>query len=159
MKNDSPKHCQLKRKQTLTEWRLLFTKSSFLIFIQLIWLIIKQLSPSGSVHSARYIPRRFPSRYFFPPLFTSPSGNSCIIFRMLRSPILIFRAWVTCGYYFSSTNNMRLTVVCVLGNQCVMGSYMKGFVRTNKTTHQTSSLHFCVVSGKFCMNQWELKLL
>ena len=33
----SPKHCQLKRKQTLTKWRFLFTKSSFLIFIQLIW--------------------------------------------------------------------------------------------------------------------------
>ena len=71
----------------------------------------------------------------------------------LRSPMLIFRAWVICGYNFSSTNNIRLTVVCVLGNQCVMGSYMKRFVRKNRTTHQTSSLHFCVVSGKFCKNQ------
>ena len=36
-KKRSWKHCQLKCKQTLTQLRLLFTKSSFLIFIQLIW--------------------------------------------------------------------------------------------------------------------------
>ena len=35
----SPKSCQLKCKQTLTKWCLLFTKSSFLIFIQLIILV------------------------------------------------------------------------------------------------------------------------
>ena len=46
------------RKQTLTKWRLLFTKSSFLIFIQLIGKILKQIPPSGLVHRARYIPRR-----------------------------------------------------------------------------------------------------
>ena len=34
-----PKHCQLKCKQTQTKWRLLFSKSSFLIFIQLITLV------------------------------------------------------------------------------------------------------------------------
>ena len=63
IRSDPPKHCQLKRKQTLTKSRLLFTKSSFSIFIQIIWQILRQLSPSGSAHSARYIPRRFESRY------------------------------------------------------------------------------------------------
>ena len=33
----SPKHCQLKRKHTLTNWRLLLTEISFLIFTQPIW--------------------------------------------------------------------------------------------------------------------------
>ena len=32
-------------------------------FIHLIWQILKQLSPSGSVKSGGYIPRRFASRY------------------------------------------------------------------------------------------------
>ena len=32
-------------------------------FIHLIWLILKQLSPSGSVKSGGYIPRRFASLY------------------------------------------------------------------------------------------------
>ena len=32
-------------------------------FIHLIWKILKQLSPSGSVKSGRYILRRFASRY------------------------------------------------------------------------------------------------
>ena len=32
-------------------------------FIHLIWLILKQLSPSGSVKSGGYMPRRFASRY------------------------------------------------------------------------------------------------
>ena len=32
-------------------------------FIHLIWLILKQLPPSGSVKSDGYIPRRFASRY------------------------------------------------------------------------------------------------
>ena len=32
-------------------------------FIHLIWLILKQLSPSGEVDSGGYIPRRFASRY------------------------------------------------------------------------------------------------
>ena len=31
-------------------------------FIHLIWQILKQLSPSGSVKSGGYIPRRFASR-------------------------------------------------------------------------------------------------
>ena len=35
--------------------------------------------PSGSVNSARYIPRRFAFRYKL-SLFTSPSVDSCIIF-------------------------------------------------------------------------------
>ena len=35
---------------------------------------------SGSVKSGGYIPERFASRYnLYPPLFTSPSGYSCII--------------------------------------------------------------------------------
>ena len=38
--------------------------------------ILKQPSPSGSVHSVGYMPRCFGS---LPPLFTSPSGHSCII--------------------------------------------------------------------------------
>ena len=33
------------------------------------------------MNSARCIPRRFASRYIFPPLFTSPSGDSCIIWK------------------------------------------------------------------------------
>ena len=48
----SRKPCQLKRKQTVTKWPLLLRKSSFLIFIQLIWKILRPRSPSGSVHSA-----------------------------------------------------------------------------------------------------------
>ena len=40
---------------------------------------LKQLSLSGSVNSARYMPRRFASQYIYPPLFTSPSGDSCIL--------------------------------------------------------------------------------
>ena len=36
-KKRSPKHCQLKYKQTVPKWRFLFMKNSFLIFIQLIW--------------------------------------------------------------------------------------------------------------------------
>ena len=54
-KKRSPKHCQLKRKQTLIRRRLLFTKSCVFIFIQLIWEILNKLCPEGSVHSARYI--------------------------------------------------------------------------------------------------------
>ena len=42
----------------------------------------RQLSPSGSMKSGGYIPRRFPSR-IYPPLFTSPSGDSCILSRQL----------------------------------------------------------------------------
>ena len=60
------KRCQLQRKQTVTKWRLLFTKSFFFIFIQLFIVldIYLDLSRLG----------------ILPPLFTSPSGYSCIIF-------------------------------------------------------------------------------
>ena len=33
----------------------------------------------------RYIPRRFASRFIFQPLFTSPSGDGCMIFHLNRS--------------------------------------------------------------------------
>ena len=46
---------------------------------------LKQLSPSGSVKSGGYIPR--PSRLgIYPPLFTSPSADSCIIFVFRDNP-------------------------------------------------------------------------
>ena len=41
---------------------------------------LKQPSPSGFVKSVGYIPRRFVSQYIYSPLFTSPSGDSCILF-------------------------------------------------------------------------------
>ena len=106
MKNDSPKHCQLKRKQTLTEWRLLFTKSSFLIFIQLIWLIIKQLSPSGSVHRARYIPRSLPSRYISTTIHL-PYARRCSYFGLGLPVVTISVAQTIYGsqlYVFLVTN-------------------------------------------------------
>ena len=39
---------------------------------------LKQLSPSGSVKSGGYIPRRFASRYIFTTI-QFPFGDSCII--------------------------------------------------------------------------------
>ena len=42
-----PETLSIESKQTLTKQRLLFTKGSFLIFIQLIWLILKQYPPQG----------------------------------------------------------------------------------------------------------------
>ena len=75
-----PKHCPLKCKHILPKWRLLFTKSSFLIFIQLIWLILKQLDPFQGWWTALDIYLNTLWRRIFPPLFTSPLGDSCIIF-------------------------------------------------------------------------------
>ena len=75
-----PKHCPLKYKHILPKWRLLFTKSSFLIFIQLIWLILKQLDPFQGWWTALDIYLDTLWRRIFPPLFTSPLGDSCIIF-------------------------------------------------------------------------------
>ena len=37
---------------------------------------------SGSVKSCGYKPRRFASRYIYPPLFTFPSGDSCILWKL-----------------------------------------------------------------------------
>ena len=42
---------------------LIYTKVTFFIFIQLIWQMLKQLSPSGSVNTTIHI----------------PSGDSCIL--------------------------------------------------------------------------------
>ena len=75
-----PKHCPLKCKHILPKWRLLFTKSFFLIFIQLIWLILKQLDPFQGWWTALDIYLDTLWRRIFPPLFTSPLGDSCIIF-------------------------------------------------------------------------------
>ena len=105
-----PKHCPLKCKHILPKWRLLFTKSSFLIFIQLIWLILKQLDPFLPKWRLLFTKSSFLIfiqliwlilkqldpfqgwwtaldiyldtlwRRIFPPLFTSPLGDSCIIF-------------------------------------------------------------------------------
>ena len=49
------------------------------LFYQTDLVNLKQLSLSGSVNSARYMPRRSASQYIYPPLFTSPSGDSCIL--------------------------------------------------------------------------------
>ena len=49
------------------------------LFYQTDLVNLKQLSLSGSVNSARYMPRRFVSQYIYPLLFTSPSGDSCIL--------------------------------------------------------------------------------
>lgn len=49
------------------------------LFYQTDLVNLKQLSLSGSVNSARYMPRRFAFQYIYPPLFTSPSGDSCIL--------------------------------------------------------------------------------
>ena len=75
-----PKRCPLKCKHILPKWRLLFTKSSFFIFIQLIWLILKQLDPFQGWWTALDIYLDTLWRRIFPPLFTSPLGDSCIIF-------------------------------------------------------------------------------
>ena len=75
-----PKHCPLKCKHILPKWRLLFTKSCFLIFYPLIWLILKQLDPFQGWWTALDIYLDTLWRRIFPPLFTSPLGDSCIIF-------------------------------------------------------------------------------
>ena len=77
-------------------------------------------TPPGSKNSARYIPRRFGPRYFFPPLFTSLSADSllcvdlkhfcdqvvvpypsCLIFPMfnIKSTELS-----VCGFHFSTSS-------------------------------------------------------
>ena len=50
-------------------------------FIHLICLILKQVSPSGSVKSGGYNYIYLDASHLgiYPPLFTSPSGDSCII--------------------------------------------------------------------------------
>ena len=76
-----PKHCPLKCKHILPKWRLLFTKSSFLIFIQLIRLILKQLDPFQGWWTALDIYLNTLCLGIYPPLFTSPLGDSSIIFK------------------------------------------------------------------------------
>ena len=58
--------------------------------IQLIWQILKQLSHSGSVNSARYMPWRFASPCIYPPLFTSPrpSRDICILLPLHAETLL-----------------------------------------------------------------------
>ena len=56
---------------------------NFIINFFIIWSILKQLSPSGSVKSCGYIPRRFASRYISTAIHISPSGDSCILFQDL----------------------------------------------------------------------------
>ena len=78
IKKWSLKHCQLKSKQTLN-WVMSFIYKKFFIFIQLIWLILKQLSASGLVHSTRYMYLDALHFSIYPLLFTSNSGGSCIL--------------------------------------------------------------------------------
>ena len=74
IKKWSLKHCQLKSKQTLN-WVMSFIYKKFFIFIQLIWLILKQLSASGLVHSTRYMYLDALHFSIYPLLFTSNSGE------------------------------------------------------------------------------------
>ena len=68
-----------RRFAKVSEEEIVAINEAAFFFIHLIGLILKQLSPSGSVKSGGYIPRRFASRYIYPPLFTFPSGDSCIL--------------------------------------------------------------------------------
>ena len=58
---------------------LIYKKLLFFQFYPTDLVNTKTTDPSGSVNSARYVPRRFAS-YYTSPLFTSPAGNSCILF-------------------------------------------------------------------------------
>ena len=61
-------------------------------------LELKQLSPSGSANSARYIPQLDALRLgIYPPLFAPPSGDSCI--KLLVSMILILSTSDLSGGY------------------------------------------------------------
>ena len=52
-----------RRFAKVSEEEIVAINEAAFFFIHLIGLILKQLSPSGSVKSGRYIPRRFASRY------------------------------------------------------------------------------------------------
>ena len=77
----SPKDCQLKRKQNLNNVTSFIYKKLLFYFDPTDLVNTKTTIPLrlGSLHSARYIPRRFASQYIL-PLFTSPLGDSCMLF-------------------------------------------------------------------------------
>ena len=76
--------CNKSRKITWQNHKVTFS------IIQLIWQILKQLSHSGSVNSARYMPWRFASPCIYPPLFTSPrpSRDICILLPLHAETLL-----------------------------------------------------------------------
>ena len=66
-----------------TKWRFWFPNVTFFQFYPTDLVNTKTTIPSGSVNSARYLPRRFASR----SMFTSPSGDSCIIFHTKKDEL------------------------------------------------------------------------
>ena len=70
----------------------------------------KKLSPSESVNSASYIPRRFASRYLTSPLFTSSSVDSCI----LNVPIVAMHHWLLSEILRYYTPYLRISIISVL---------------------------------------------
>lgn len=45
------------------------------------------------MNSASYIPRRLVSRYIYPPLFTSPLGDSCVISFDVLNDVIKRQVW------------------------------------------------------------------
>ena len=62
IKNDPRNTVNWNVTKLLTKWRLLLTKRYLFYFYPTDWVILKQLSPSGSVNSAWYI------HHYLPPL-------------------------------------------------------------------------------------------
>ena len=89
--------CERKEKWSVFSRKFQKKKLKKRFFIHLIWLILKQLSPSGSVKSGGYIPRRFASRCISTTIHTSPSGDSCILLLLQDGNLLFcFFSWFTC---------------------------------------------------------------
>ena len=57
-------------------------EEGFFYLSDLVKLILKQLSPSGSLESGGYIYLDASRLGMYPPLFTYPSGDSCILFQV-----------------------------------------------------------------------------
>ena len=92
---------------------LIYKKVPFFHFYPTDLVNTKTTIPSGSVNSARFVPRRFASRYLYPSLFTSPSGIVVYHFLLCRFNKLVvphffvFADFITClfpekprGIYF-----------------------------------------------------------
>ena len=106
-------HCFANGVENGTSFRETFRRRNWRRVFLSIWFckILKQLSPSRSVKSCGYIPRRFTSRYISTTIFTFPSGDSCILARD-SDPIRLFKTprsvsvYVlmtdVCGMYFRS---------------------------------------------------------
>ena len=71
--------CKRREKWRFVSRKLQKKKLKKCFFIHRIWWILKQLSPSGSVKSGGYVPRRFASRYIFTTIHLPFGGYLYII--------------------------------------------------------------------------------